>query len=840
MPLPDGGAVRTFSDVTQRRDAERAVRASEASYRLLADHASDMVVRRSIANARTYVSPSSRELLGFTPEEMMAIPLAHTVHPDEAEASGRRMADLLAGRIDQDRVVHRNRHKDGRWIWVEARCRLVRDGAGAPSEVISTVRDISERKVAEDGLRASEARYRALADALPQIVWVMGARDGEVSYVNRQFGAFYGSIGNAAGAWLATNHPDDAERMGDVRRALADGRTIETEARLLRQDGDYRWHKLLMVPVTRADGIAEWIGTALDIHEIVEARAELERTANLLRLAQDAAGAGVWEWEIDAAIVRLSPASAGLHGLAATDTPVVLSIDAWKSLVRPEDRGVIWADVRRALVSGAAYTSEFRVWGSGAPAEERWLQSFGRVVLDDRTGRPVRMVGLHIDITPRKQAERQIARMAVTDPLTGLPNRTLFCDRLEHALAAPRDGGLAVLQCDLDRFKTVNDEFGHPAGDAVLRAVADRLRTVVRAEDTVARLGGDEFAIILARPHDVPGASEAAGRVIRAIEEPIDVGGRTATVGVSVGVAVLAPGASVDGIDADVLYRRADTAMYRAKALGRNTYSLYEPGMDEDMSARAALERDLREAVRTGGLTLHYQPIVRLSDGATSGFEALMRWPHPERGMVSPAEFIPLAEETGLIVPLGEWALREACREAARWPGDVRVAVNVSAVQFRRPGLESAVLGALATSGLVPQRLELEITESTLMEDSDVAIACLHRLRGLGVRIALDDFGTGYSSLSYLRRFPFQKIKIDRSFVREIDNPDTAAIVQAIVCLGVRVGATITAEGVETAEQLERVREIGCTDVQGYLYSRPLPAAEAQAFVGRGCACAAA
>ncbi|CAO4151872.1 hypothetical protein DHODJN_17610 [Methylorubrum extorquens] len=310
------------------------------------------------------------------------------------------------------------------------------------------------------------------------------------------------------------------------------------------------------------------------------------------------------------------------------------------------------------------------------------------------------------------------------------------------------------------------------------------------------------------------------------MRQPFNLNGRVASVGVSIGIAV----GPQEGSDPDQLFKNADIALYRAKAAGRNTYRFYEPGMDAAAVARTALELDMREAVARSEFVLFYQPVIDLATGSTTGFEALMRWQHPSRGLVGPAEFIPLAEETGQIVTLGTWALEEACREAAGWPQDFHVAVNVSALQFAQPGLELSVTSALAASGLLPERLELEITESVLMGDADNAIDCLHRLRARGVRIALDDFGTGFSSLSYLRRFPFDKIKIDRSFIREIGDGDTAAIVRAIVGLGERLGASITAEGVEDERQLAEVRREGCTEVQGFLLSEPLPAPEALNF----------
>ena len=431
------------------------------------------------------------------------------------------------------------------------------------------------------------------------------------------------------------------------------------------------------------------------------------------------------------------------------------------------------------------------------------------------------LVRTFTDVTGRRAAEEQIRYMALHDALTGLPNRTLFRDRLDQAIAhaSRARSAFAVLACDLDRFKAVNDSLGHPAGDALLRVVAERMRNVLRPYDTIARLGGDEFAIVLAYLDEAREADGIADRLIAAVSEPIDLDGQSVEVGVSIGVTI---GTELDQ-DPDELFQRADIALYEAKAAGRNTHREFEPGAGARIATRGQLALDMKEAIRSREFHLAYQPVVDSATASVVSFEALMRWRHPVQGEIPPGAFIALAEETGLIVPLGAWALQEACREAASWPAPVRVAVNVSVVQLRRAGLEATVMAALAASGLPADRLKLEVTESVLMQDAESVIAGLHRLRALGVRIALDDFGTGYSSLSYLRRFPFDQIKIDRSFIRDIADPDAAAIVRAVVGIGERLGMGIVAEGVETAEQLELVRREGCTQVQGFLFSRPLP-----------------
>jgi diguanylate cyclase (GGDEF)-like protein len=428
----------------------------------------------------------------------------------------------------------------------------------------------------------------------------------------------------------------------------------------------------------------------------------------------------------------------------------------------------------------------------------------------------------HEDVTEYRRIEARMAHMSRHDSLTDLPNRASLRARLDAAIAKAGDNeNVALVNLDLDSFKEINDTLGHHAGDALLRQVAERLRACVGDVDTIARPVGDEFSIVQIAPDQPLAATSLATRIIEALDAPFEYEGQPVILGGSLGIAV-SPG---DGNEADVLLRNADIALHRAKAEGRGTYRFFEVGMDAEMQARRQLQVDLRAALANGEFELFYQPVVNLELNKISGFEALLRWHHPLRGSISPAQFIPVAEETGLIEPIGEWALREACAQAAAWPSHVKVAVNLSPVQFRTQNLVQMVFAALATSGLAAQRLELEITESVLLQDNAATLATLHQLRSLGVRIAMDDFGTGYSSLSYLRSFPFDKIKIDRRFVSDLS--DTAegslAILRAVANLGHDLGMTTTAEGVETEEQVSKVRAEGCTEMQGYFFSPPRP-----------------
>lgn len=442
-------------------------------------------------------------------------------------------------------------------------------------------------------------------------------------------------------------------------------------------------------------------------------------------------------------------------------------------------------------------------------------------------------VGIGQRITRDLASSRERAHhLSLHDTLTGLPNRAFLAERLEQALDHGRrhKTSLAVLCLDLDRFKQVNDTLGHPVGDALLSAVADRLRGCLRQCDTVARLGGDEFAIIQSPLRRIEEAGTLAQRIVETLSEPYDLHGHQVVVGTSIGIA-LAPN---DTSEAGHLLKMADIALYRAKADGRGVFRVFQSGMDTNLQARRVLELDLRRALDERAFELHYQPLIDVASGRIDAMEALVRWRHPARGLVPPDEFIPLAEETGLIRPIGAWILRQACADAATWPTGVRVAVNVSAAQFKGPGLLAAVSGALSFSSLPPGRLELEITETALLADADSTLSVLRELRASGVRIAMDDFGTGYSSLGYLRSFPFDKIKIDRSFVRDLEtSADCKAIVHAVTGLGMNLGIAITAEGVETAAQLDQIRAEGCDQVQGHLFSRPVPARDVAALFSR-------
>lgn len=489
-------------------------------------------------------------------------------------------------------------------------------------------------------------------------------------------------------------------------------------------------------------------------------------------------------------------------------------------------------EARAAALSGPAEAKKFVEWRlteirKSGPYYNEHIMSDGRTVAVSRRPMPGGgWVSVHQDITAQKRAEKQIAYMARHDGLTDLANRAVLLEKMEEALARQRRNGekFTIFMLDLDLFKTVNDSLGHPVGDQLLKLVARRLLGCIRETDIVARLGGDEFAIVAVADGDQRAAAIAtADKLLRAVAAPYDLDGHQLNIGTSIGIA-LAP---EHGTEVDQLVKNADLALYKAKAEGRDAYRIFEDAMGVEVRTRRAHQNDLRSALSNGEFELYYHPIVDIQTRAVESVEALIRWRHPQRGIIAPGDFIPLAEESGLINPIGEWVLRQACDDAMRWPSPIKVSVNLSAVQFRKIGPLDTFCRALTDSGLPPERLELEITETVLLQSNAENVETLHWLREMGISIVLDDFGTGYSSLSYLRMFPFDKIKIDRSFVHELaKNADCAAIVSAVAGLGRSLRIGTVAEGIETEDQLLLVHAAGCTHGQGYLFGRPCPAVE--------------
>jgi diguanylate cyclase (GGDEF)-like protein/PAS domain S-box-containing protein len=554
--------------------------------------------------------------------------------------------------------------------------------------------------------------------------------------------------------------------------------------------------------------------------ELTRCRLEAEETRQ--RLVDFISTASDVMWEMDAdlrTISRHSPNSRETRGESKDNNDrlgkTILEI-AGKNPANDRLLAAHWEDLScRRPFRGFIYNIE-RPDGSVA-----WFEANGNPFFN-QDGIFEGYRGTTRDITRRKADEARIEFLARHDSLTNLPNRGAFRDRLEQSLAGLGPGeSLAVLSFDLDNFKAVNDTLGHPFGDSLLCAVGERLSTCVRTGDTVARLGGDEFAIVQVNLKEPDEAAALAQRIGQVIGQPYDINGHHVSTSITIGIA-LAP---ANGSDPDRLLGNADIALYRAKADSADSWRFFEPEMGLLVEARRTLETELRNALANGEFELFYQPFYNVQSREICAFEALLRWRHPVRGLIPPDQFIPIAEQTGLIVPIGEWVLRDACAQAATWPEHIKVSVNLSPVQFRKNPPVKAVADALAASGLAADRLELEITETVLMQNSEGTLAALHQLRELGSRISMDDFGTGYSSLSYLRSFPFDKIKIDRSFIQDLTQKQGGiAIVRAIAALGTSLRLATTAEGVETMEQFAIVRAEGCTEVQGFFFSKPRPA----------------
>jgi diguanylate cyclase (GGDEF)-like protein/PAS domain S-box-containing protein len=736
----------------------------------------------------------------------------------------------------------------GRRIEVEA---MRTDGSVFPAELAisrvdlpgppvftACIRDLSERKDAEDRLRSAEFRYRTLVEQLPLISYVDDSQDpsSKALYVGPQIETV---LGYTVEEWLSTPglfdgaiHEDDRERvLAEREDAYARGSALRCEFRVRSKSGEVVWLEDQSVLVHPPDGRPSFRqGFAIDISERKNAEDAHRRAERRYRTLVEQVPLAIYVDRLDAASSNLytSPQIEPMLGYTATEW--ISNPALFLETLHPDDRERVLAAHARTHATGEALQIEYRL--VARDGRVIWVHDEARVITDQDGGEPV-LQGYLLEVTAAKEAEEQLRHQAFHDPLTGLPNRALFTDRVEHALVVHGETGedVAVVFLDLDDFKAVNDSLGHPVGDAMLRAVGERLRAALSPSHTLARFGGDEFAILV---EDVSGDSAAvdvAAHLISTLQEPFELEGREVFVTASVGIAV--------GSGADELLRSADVAMYRAKAGGKSQYVVYAPRMDEDVVGRLELVGELRRARVDEDFVVHYQPTVELATGAFVGVEALLRWRHPTRGLVPPLEFIPLAEETGRIVEIGRWVLAAACTQVAKWrsmlPGaeHLQLSVNVSIRQVRRPGLLDDVRAALAVSGLPPEALTLEITESVLVREEMTSI--LEEVTTLGVQLALDDFGTGYSSLSLLQNLPVDSLKIDRSFIRSVElGPERRAFVRAIVDLARALGLPVVAEGIELPEQAVELLRLGCRLGQGFHFATPLAARELEDLVSAG------
>ncbi|PLS87591.1 MAG: GGDEF domain-containing protein [Actinobacteria bacterium] len=734
--------------------------------------------------------------------------------------------------------------KDGTAFPVEYVSRPVIEGGDVKGAVV-TFSDVGERKVAEEKLRESEERFRQLFDQSVDALLVHDEA-GRMVYCNEEACR---SLGYSREELLSLSVADFATNLlsEDEKRVLRGGTLWERAAASEPgggaegvHHGEHRRKDGTTFPVEVHVGTVNYgnrpmiLASARDVTERNRAEEKLRESEERFRSLVQNASDLITVLAADGTVLYESPAIEGMLGYGPEDLIGKNALD----LIHPDDAPrVMRAFSRLSEERGANPYVEYRF--RRADGSWRHLESSGANLLEEPS-----VGGIVVntrDVTERKTLEERLKHQALHDPLTGLPNRALLLDRLGHALdrADRTEACVAVLFLDLDDFKVVNDSLGHEAGDDLLVAAARRLETCLRPGDTLARLGGDEFVVLL---EDVGGRGEATGvatRIAEALREPFLLGAHEeAFVSVSIGVALTSGGEDRTGSLPDDLLRWADVAMYDAKRKGKAHHAVFDPSMDARALERLRLGADLRRAAERGEFRVHYQPEVELSTGRVVGFEALMRWEHPEQGLVPPGRFIPVAEETGMIIPIGRWVLEEACRQAKKWcegrPNGppLAMSVNLSARQFAHPDLARDVARALGESGLDPGCLVLEITESAVMEDARSTIDTLEELESLGVGLAIDDFGTGYSSLSYLRRFPVDYLKIDRSFVDGIEEDSgDAVLVSGIVDLAHALGLSVVAEGVETEGQLGLLRGMGCDLAQGYHFSRPMPGEEADTLL---------
>jgi diguanylate cyclase (GGDEF)-like protein/PAS domain S-box-containing protein len=686
------------------------------------------------------------------------------------------------------------------------------------------------RHAAEEGLGREREFSEAVLDSLAGAFFLVSS-DGMILRWNAALTAAVGYTGAEIGTMqpLEFISPRDRDHVArSMREVFEQGREMSLEAEIVDRAGSVRPYALSGKPL-RVGERTYMIGVARDITLRKRTEQQMARAKERLDLALTGSRLALWDWDLRNGKVYFNESWSSLLGAPPRES--IFSSDEVKQWNHPEDRDVFAAALGNA-VKGVSeeFDCEYRV--PNAAGEWIWVHSRGKVTQRDDAGQALRMTGTSQDVSKRKRAEERAEYLATRDPLTGLPNRLLLHDRLEQGVfnAARHQAGFAFMFIDLDRFKTINDSLGHQVGDELLKRVAARLTACVRATDTVARLGGDEFAVILENLEgdDDEGAQQVAEKMIAAMGAPMLIDNQHLSTSCSIGISLY----PTDGKDSAALMKNADVAMYYAKEMGRNNYQFFSPEMNSRAQERLSVENFLRLALKRNELVLHYQPRMSISSGELVGVEALIRWQHPRRGLLMPEKFIDVAEDSGLIVPIGEWVIEHACAQVRKWQGvvkpDLKVSVNLSVGQvIDAERLYRAVEAALASSGIAPSCLELELTESHLMQNIPEKAELLHRLGQLGVGISIDDFGTGYSSLSYLKTLPVDSIKIDSSFVRDIhSDANDEAIIKAILAMAHSLHLSVVAEGVETAAQLRALKELGCDEYQGFHESPALPPAE--------------
>ena len=771
-----------------------------------------------------YVNETFTRMTGYTLEDVEGKTPRILQGPGTDRAAREEIRAALE-RWRSVRVELQNYRKDGTEFWVELNIVPVADETGWYTHWVSVQRDVTERKHEEEERRRSEEAFRAaLAEQASDVVVIVG-EEGVVRYGSPSLGNALGYrpeevVGTSASAYV---HSEDAREALSAFEEVLGSPGVGSKPiglRVRHKDGSWRHFEAVGTNMMDDASVGGVVVNAWD----VTARKRVEDELKLRDRAIAASSNGIIITDPnrpDNPIIYVNQKFEQITGYEAQEA--VGKNCRFLAQGDQDQPGV--DELRIAIHEGREWSGPLRNYRKdGTPF---WNELYIAPVRDE-AGRVVNFIGVQKDITERKVLEEKLAHQAFHDPLTDLPNRSLFLDRVDHALkrAKRRGDEVAVLFMDLDNFKVINDSLGHEVGDELLVAVAGRLSACLRPADTAARLGGDEFVVLLEDVEDPEEAPRVAVRIEEALRAPFWVGGHNLFVTTSVGVAL----GGGDGERSGDLLRNADLAMYQAKEGGKNSHAVFEPGMNQKALERLGMEADLRRALEKEEFRVHYQPKVSLRSGKIVAQEALVRWEHPKRGLVPPAEFIPLAEETGLIVPLGRWVLEEACKQLSEWQGlyptdpPLRMSVNLSAAQFKRPDLGESIAEVLRRARLDPRDLILEITESMVVEDVGAALTTLQTLKSLGVKIAVDDFGTGYSSLSYLKKFPVDYLKIDRSFVEGLGrDPKDEGLVSASIELAHALGLEAIAEGVETAEQLEHLRALGCELAQGFYFQKPSP-----------------
>jgi diguanylate cyclase (GGDEF)-like protein/PAS domain S-box-containing protein len=816
-------------DITERMESELQLREAETRYRNVVESLDEGLLITDLDDVVLYANARMAELSGYAVGEMIGSQAYKLLLPrDEWGELQRRTDERAQGWAD--RYEKQFRRKDGTFFRAAVSAAPYRDSSGTVVGTVGAFNDLTEREEAERALNDAEERYRTLVEQIPAVTYIDPVDDPDTSlytspHIERMLG-YTPEEWIAGKLWYERLHPEDRERVlaADERFEAGGEERFGEEYRLVAKDGSVVWvHEQAVLVKDEEDNPLYWQGIIFDVTKHEEAVQRLREAEERYRAVVENVPAVTYTQNVGELLTALyvSPRIRDLTGHAPKDFEDDPRL--WYAVVHPDDRRKVEAEDRRTEETGDPFRMEYRM--THRDGRVVWVRDES-VLVRDETCAPLYWQGVITNITERKALEEQLKHQAVHDPLTKLPNRLLLEDRLRLALrrSKRRKRQSAVLFVDLDNFKVVNDSLGHEAGDRLLVLVAERLRGVVRPEDTVARLGGDEFIFLL----EEVGSEEARGtaeRIIATLGSPISLKKRTVYVTASIGIAL----GGQNTQKAEDLLREADLAMYRAKRSGKARYAVFEEGMNTHALERLEVEHGIRRALKRNEFVVYYQPKVSLASGYVVGFEALLRWDHPERGLIPPGEFISVAEETGLIVPIGERVLWEACRQAREWhalsPCEplTTMCVNLSARQFREPGLPQTLEKALQETAVEPSCLFLEVTESTAMGDAPATAATFEGLKDLRVRTIIDDFGTGYSSLSYLQRFPVDYVKIDRSFVSKLGNDRSSTLLtKGVIDLSHALDLKVIAEGVETEGQLQQLQEMGCDLAQGFYFSEPV------------------